>query len=57
MSNGDNVYQFGSNAYAKPAAGLYMLRNTIMGEELFDYAFKTYAQRWKIQTSYTCGFL
>ncbi|MGB0838259.1 MAG: M1 family metallopeptidase, partial [Flavobacteriaceae bacterium] len=49
MSNGDNVYQFGSNAYAKPAAGLYMLRNTIMGEELFDYAFKTYAQRWKFK--------
>jgi Peptidase family M1 domain len=46
MSQGDNVYQFGNNAYAKPAAGLYMLRHTIMGPELFDYAFRTYAQRW-----------
>ena len=46
MSQGDNVYQFGANAYSKPAAGLYMLRKTIMGEELFDYAFQTYSQRW-----------
>ena len=49
MSQGDNVYQFGPNAYSKPAAGLYMLRQTIMGPELFDYAFKTYAQRWKFK--------
>ena len=46
MSQGDYVHQFGPNAYTKPAAGLYMLRHTIMGEELFDYAFRTYAQRW-----------
>jgi len=46
MSNGDNVFNFGANAYAKPAAGLYILRQTIMGPELFDYAFKTYAKRW-----------
>ncbi|TXD52924.1 MULTISPECIES: M1 family metallopeptidase [unclassified Polaribacter] len=46
MSQGDYVMQFGSNAYAKPAAGLYMLRKTIMGPELFDHAFRTYAQRW-----------
>jgi len=46
MSKGDNVYHFGSNAYAKPATGLWILRNTIMGPELFDYAFKTYSQRW-----------
>src|SRR5690606_34479669 len=38
--------QFGPNAYTKPAAGLYMLRQTIMGPELFDYAFRTYSQRW-----------
>ncbi len=49
MTQGDKVYQFGNNAYAKPAAGLYMLRQTIMGPELFDYAFKTYARRWKFK--------
>ncbi|KJD33517.1 aminopeptidase [Tamlana nanhaiensis] len=46
MSQGDYVYQFGPNAYTKPAAGLYMLRQTIMGPELFDFAFRTYSQRW-----------
>jgi len=46
MSQGDYVHQFGPNAYTKPAAALYMLRKTIMGPELFDYAFRTYSQRW-----------
>ncbi len=46
MSQGDYVKNFGPNAYTKPAAGLYMLRQTIMGPELFDFAFKTYAKRW-----------
>ena len=49
MTQGDNVHQFGPNAYTKPAAGLYLLRETIMGHELFDYAFKTYANRWKFK--------
>jgi hypothetical protein len=49
MAKGDDLYQFGSNAYAKPAAGLWILRNTIMGPELFDFAFKTYAKRWKFK--------
>jgi len=46
MSQGGTIFNFGANAYAKPAAGLYILRQTIMGPELFDYAFKTYAKRW-----------
>jgi hypothetical protein len=46
MSKGDHVYSFGSNAYGKPATALWILRETIMGKELFDHAFKTYAQRW-----------
>jgi hypothetical protein len=46
MSQGDYVKQFGPNAYTKPAAGLYMLRTTIMGPELFDHAFRTYSKRW-----------
>jgi hypothetical protein len=49
MSNSENIYQFGSNAYGKPATGLNILRETIMGPELFDYAFKTYANRWKFK--------
>ena len=49
MSQGDNVFNFGANAYAKPAAGLFILRQTIMGPELFDHAFKTYANRWKFK--------
>lgn len=46
MSNSETIHQFGSNAYGKPATGLNILRETIMGHELFDHAFKTYAQRW-----------
>lgn len=46
MSKGDNVYSFGANAYGKPATALWILRETIMGKELFDHAFKTYSQRW-----------
>jgi Peptidase family M1 domain len=46
MSNSENIVGFGPNAYTKPATGLNMLRETIMGRELFDYAFKEYARRW-----------
>ncbi|MEN9950220.1 MAG: hypothetical protein RLY85_972 [Bacteroidota bacterium] len=46
MTKGDNVSNVGSNAYAKAATGLNILRETIMGRELFDYAFKEYARRW-----------
>jgi hypothetical protein len=46
MSKGDHVYEFGNNAYGKPATALWILRETIMGKELFDHAFRTYSQRW-----------
>jgi len=46
MTQSDSVLQFGANAYAKPAAALTVLRETIMGRELFDYAFKEYSRRW-----------
>ncbi|MBK0369976.1 M1 family metallopeptidase [Flavobacterium agrisoli] len=46
MTNSENIIKFGPNAYAKPATGLNILRETIMGRELFDKAFKTYAKRW-----------
>ncbi len=46
MTNSENIMNFGPNAYAKPATALNILRETIMGRELFDYAFKEYAKRW-----------
>jgi hypothetical protein len=49
MTQHDNVFQSGPNAYSKPAAGLYMLREVILGHELFDKAFKTYAERWRFK--------
>ncbi len=49
MSKGDDTYQFGANAYAKPATALHILRNLVMGPELFDHAFKTYSKRWKFK--------
>ncbi len=49
MTNSESILQFGPNAYAKPAAGLHILRETILGRELFDFAFKEYSQRWKFK--------
>jgi Peptidase family M1 domain len=46
MTNSENIIQFGPNAYSKPCTGLNILRETIMGRENFDYAFKEYAKRW-----------
>lgn len=46
MTNSESIWQFGNNAYGKPATALNILRETIMGRELFDHAFKTYANRW-----------
>jgi len=49
MTNSESIHQFGNNAYGKPAAALNILRETVMGRELFDFAFKTYAERWKFK--------
>jgi Peptidase family M1 domain len=46
MTNSENIIGFGNNAYGKPCTGLNILRETIMGRELFDYAFKEYCRRW-----------
>lgn len=46
MTNSEQVKQFGYNAYGKPSAALTLLRETVMGPELFDAAFKEYAERW-----------
>ena len=49
MTNSESILQFGNNAYGKPATALNILRETIMGRELFDFAFKEYALRWKFK--------
>ena len=49
MTNSESILQFGPNAYSKPAAALTVLRETVMGRELFDFAFKEYAQRWQFK--------
>ncbi|HIP36771.1 MAG TPA: M1 family peptidase [Crocinitomix sp.] len=46
MTNSESLLQFGNNAYGKPATALNILRETVVGRELFDYAFKVYANRW-----------
>lgn len=49
MTQGENIQDFSNNAYGKPGSGLGILRNTIMGKEAFDHAFRTYANRWKFK--------
>ncbi|MBC7666339.1 MAG: M1 family metallopeptidase, partial [Caulobacter sp.] len=49
MTNSESVLQRGNNAYAKPATALTILRETVLGRELFDFAFREYARRWKFK--------
>ncbi|MDB3887343.1 M1 family metallopeptidase [bacterium] len=49
MTNSESIHQFGNNAYGKPATALNILRETVMGRELFDYSFKMYCERWKFK--------
>ncbi len=56
MTNSESARQFGSNAYAKPATALNILRETVMGRELFDRAFKEYARRWAFKTPTPADF-
>ena len=49
MTNSESIWQFGNNAYGKPATALNILRETVMGRELFDHAFKMYSNRWKFK--------
>jgi len=49
MTNSESILQFGNNAYGKPATALNILRETILGRQLFDYAFKEYARRWQFK--------
>ncbi len=56
MTNSDSLLQFGNNGYSKPATALNVLRETVLGRELFDYAFKQYAQRWKFKRPMPADF-
>ncbi len=56
MTNSEQITQFGYNAYGKPSAALWVLREVVMGPELFDYAFKTYAQRWAFKRPMPADF-
>lgn len=56
MTNSESILQFGNNAYAKPATALVVLRDTVMGRDLFDYAFKKYANRWKFKRPMPADF-
>ncbi len=56
MTNSESLLQFGNNAYAKPATALNVLRETILGRELFDFAFREYSQRWKFKRPQPADF-
>ncbi|WP_417486650.1 M1 family metallopeptidase [Maricaulis sp.] len=49
MTQSDSILQFGSNAYGKPATALVVLRETVLGRELFDDAFRAYSERWRFR--------
>ena len=56
MTNSESIRQFGNNAYGKPATALNILRETVMGREVFDHAFKEYCNRWKFKQPYPADF-
>jgi len=56
MTNSESVLQFGNNGYGKPATALNILRETVMGRDLFDFAFKQYSQRWKFKRPMPADF-
>ncbi|MDA7979948.1 MAG: M1 family metallopeptidase [Pirellulales bacterium] len=56
MTNSESLLQFGPNGYSKPATALNVLRETVLGRELFDYAFKEYAVRWKFKRPMPADF-
>ncbi len=56
MTNSESLLQFGNNGYAKPATALNILRETVLGRENFDFAFKQYAQRWKFKRPMPADF-
>lgn len=56
MTNSESILQFGNNGYFKPATALNILRETVLGREQFDFAFRQYAQRWKFKRPMPADF-
>jgi hypothetical protein len=56
MTNSESILQFGPNAYSKPATALNILRETIVGRDVFDFAFREYSQRWMFKRPYPADF-
>ena len=56
MTNSESIWQFGNNAYGKPATALNILRESVVGRELFDHAFREYSNRWKFKNPYPADF-
>ena len=56
MTNSESILQFGPNAYSKPATALNVLRETVIGREQFDFAFREYSQRWMFKRPYPADF-
>ena len=56
MSNSESIMQFGNNAYGKPATALNVLRETVLGRELFDFAFREYSRRWMFKRPQPADF-
>lgn len=56
MTHSESILQFGNNAYGKPATALNILRETVMGRELFDFAFKEYSRRWMFKRPMPADF-
>ncbi len=56
MTNSESLLQFGPNAYSKPATALNILRETILGRELFDYSFREYSRRWQFKRPMPADF-
>jgi len=52
MTNAESLFNKGANGYGKPAAALNILRETVLGPELFDFAFKQYCERWAFKHPY-----
>lgn len=56
MTAPDNVRELGNNVYGKTAAALTVLRETVMGRDLFDRAFKEYCLRWTFKSPTPADF-
>ena len=56
MTNSESILQFGPNAYSKPATALNVLRESVLGRELFDFAFREYSRRWMFRRPYPADF-